>query len=83
MLTRYMQREVVQIAELAEPPSPHAGLFDVGVDSLTALALKGRLERETGLILPDTLAFEQPTIAALVELLLDGLDRANGGAGPS
>jgi acyl carrier protein len=46
------------------------GLFDMGMDSLMAVELKGRLERSLGVQLPSTLTFNYPTIKALADFLL-------------
>jgi acyl carrier protein len=46
------------------------GLFDMGMDSLMAVELKGRLERSLDVPLPSTLTFNYPTIQALVDYLL-------------
>ncbi|HEV2343260.1 MAG TPA: SDR family NAD(P)-dependent oxidoreductase, partial [Actinocrinis sp.] len=47
------------------------GLFDQGMDSLTAVELGSRLGAELGTTLPTTLAFEYPTIEALGGYLAD------------
>ena len=55
------------------------GLFDMGMDSLMAVELKGRLERSLGVPLPSTLTFNYPTIDALGDYLLSealGFDSA-------
>lgn len=59
------------------------GFFDLGMDSLMTVVLKGRLERAFGLTLPSTLTLEYPTVAALAEYLgrtVAGDARANANA---
>jgi amino acid adenylation domain-containing protein len=41
------------------------GFFDIGLDSLTIIQLKTRLEQALGLTLPSTLALEHPSVDAL------------------
>jgi acyl transferase domain-containing protein len=55
------------------------GFFEIGMDSLISLELKGRLERRLRLRLPATLTFNHPTVAA-VALFLDGRLTPAGGA---
>lgn len=45
------------------------GFFDLGFDSLTALELKSRLQRDLAIDLPDTLIFDYPSLDALIEYL--------------
>lgn len=52
---------------------PHVQLFDLGIDSLTAVELKNKLEAEVGLSLGSSLVFNYPTIDALANFLMTSL----------
>jgi acyl transferase domain-containing protein len=50
--------------------NPRQGLSELGMDSLLSIELRNHLQRGTGMALPATLAFDYPTIDALVALIL-------------
>ena len=53
-----------------EQLDPDRGLFELGLDSLMSIQLKGRLEKSIGCALPSTLTFTYPTVRALTDFLL-------------
>jgi acyl carrier protein len=66
-----VRHEVAQVIGLpgSESINPTLNLFKMGIDSLMAIELKGRLERAVAATLPPSLAFNYPTVKALVEFL--------------
>lgn len=52
-------------------PSPHTGFSEMGMDSVTAVALARNLSDRVGRRLPPTVAFDHPSIAALARHLAD------------
>ncbi|MEM9598062.1 MAG: thioesterase domain-containing protein, partial [Acidobacteriota bacterium] len=63
---------VLQIGQ-AQGVDPHQRFNMMGMDSLTAIAFAARLETALGLSLPSTLAYNHPTLAAVVDALLERL----------
>ena len=56
----------------------NTGFVDLGLDSLMAVEVRRRLQRETGLNLPATLAFDHPSPQHVANFLLEGLAPALG-----
>lgn len=54
----------------ADSVPPRGRLFDLGLDSLTAVELQNRLQRSMQVVLPATVAFDHPTVEALAKHLL-------------
>ncbi len=69
----YLQRTVAQALGHREGASlidPHRGFFDMGMDSLMAVALKNKLEASLAIALPTVLIFEHPNILSLAKYIM-------------
>ena len=69
-LRTYLQQAVGRVLGMTELPDPTIGFTDLGMDSLMALEVRTRLERDLQRPLPTTIAFEYPTVDALAPYLL-------------
>ena len=67
-----IMRHVVAVSPGAAA-RPETNFKDLGLTSLSAVELRNRLNRATGLRLPATLVFDYPTPAAIADFVLDQL----------
>jgi acyl carrier protein len=70
-LLGHVREEVARVLQLApgQAIEPDRGLKELGLDSLMAVELRNRLQASTGRVWPTTLAFDHPTLGALVRHL--------------
>src|SRR4029077_7286169 len=70
-LARSVRAAVAHVLGMASPDAvpPRTGFFALGMDSLTSLELRGRLQSQLDCPLTPTAAFEHPTVDALVSHL--------------
>ncbi|QJB46195.1 type I polyketide synthase [Dolichospermum flos-aquae] len=69
----HLQQEVANILGYsANQPlfNPEVGFFDLGMDSLLAVAFKNKLENSLGSSLPTVLIFEHPNVISLTEYII-------------
>jgi acyl carrier protein len=71
LLLHHVQSHLAKVLGLTAPETldPQQGLADLGMDSLMAVELRNRLQSSLGCPVPTTLAFDYPTLAALVDYL--------------
>ncbi|MBI1357397.1 MAG: SDR family NAD(P)-dependent oxidoreductase [Acidobacteria bacterium] len=73
LLAAHVHDQTAAVLGLAEGSAlqPSQAFFEIGMDSLTALDLRNRLQTSLGLSLPPTLALEHGTLAALTAHLAE------------
>ena len=71
LLAGFLQGEVREVLRMASPPDIAAGFFDLGMDSLMAVELRGRLKRALGgdYEPASTVVFDYPDVASLARHL--------------
>jgi acyl carrier protein len=75
LLADYIAATVSSVLGTTGPVAADRGFFDMGMDSLMAVELKSRLERDLGLELPSTLTFNYPSVAALTHMIGQELEQ--------
>jgi len=73
LVSRFVEKEVRSVLGVGSPIDRNRGFVEMGMDSLTSLDLKKRLENQIGFPLPSTLTFTYPNIAALSGFLSDAI----------
>jgi acyl carrier protein len=75
LLEGWVQEELAAVlgVSLSAAPEPDARFFDLGMDSLTSVELRRRIERRFGCALEPTLVFDFPTVERLSAHLADCL----------
>lgn len=70
-VARIIRGEVAAVLGMASGDAiePSRGFFEIGMDSLTAMELKKRLEKAAGIALPASLVFDHPTVVHLARHL--------------
>jgi acyl carrier protein len=67
LLTEHLQQQIAEVMGVV--PEPEQKLFDLGLDSLMAVALRNRLEHSLGAEIRVTAIFNYPTLEALAGYL--------------
>ncbi|MEI7601683.1 MAG: SDR family NAD(P)-dependent oxidoreductase, partial [Aestuariivirga sp.] len=81
LLISFLQGELQAVLGLGLPPDPTIGFFELGMDSLMAVELRNRLEKAFGsaVELPNTLAFDYPSLNKLADYIHDNFRMAKSG----
>jgi epothilone polyketide synthase E len=79
VIERHLLEQIGKVLHLSVPRiDRHAPFADMGIDSLTSLELRNRLEATFGLKLSPTLFFTYSNAAILVKYLLEQLEPSTG-----
>ena len=73
LLTSQVQLHVAKVLGMSSPNSVdiNKGFFDMGMDSLTSVELKNRLQGALGCTLSSTVLFKYPNVGAVVGYLIE------------
>lgn len=73
LLTEHVRDEIARLAGITDSAriDDETGFFELGMDSLTSVELRNRLQRSLGKTLPATLAFDYPNMRAFIAYLRD------------
>ena len=75
----HVRSEVAQVlGHESAAISQSEGLFEMGMDSLTSVELRNRLQNSLECSLPSTFAFDYPTVGALVDYLASNMLKVGG-----
>ena len=76
LLVEQVRSQVAQVLGISNPESISLtrGFFDLGMDSLTSVELRNKLQATVDCAVPSTLAFDYPTIDKLVDYLMQKLE---------
>jgi microcystin synthetase protein McyD len=69
----YLQQQVIKLLKRPGQIEPQTSLFDLGLDSLLVIDLRGILQRDFRQEFESTLLFDYPSIASLTDFLLKSL----------
>jgi NADPH:quinone reductase-like Zn-dependent oxidoreductase/acyl carrier protein/SAM-dependent methyltransferase len=70
LIAQHIKMQMAGVLGLKDPNIPlQSGFFDLGMDSLTAVELRNKLQASFGCTLPPTLAFDYPTVGGLIDFV--------------
>ncbi|MEL6855143.1 MAG: acyl carrier protein, partial [Cyanobacteria bacterium J06607_13] len=75
IVSGYLRQQIAVVlgVSVTSLTDEHSSFVDLGLDSLTAVELRNRLQTGLGCTLPVTLVYDRPTIVAMRDFLLQTL----------
>ncbi|MEO0686927.1 MAG: beta-ketoacyl reductase, partial [Cyanobacteria bacterium J06649_11] len=78
LLETHLRTQISQILGFSpDEIDAEAGFFDLGMDSLTSVELKNRLQKSLGISLSSTIIFDRPNLNALIDYLVEEMSLEN------